>query len=173
MSVIIYQSMKFLIDTNYIVTLKDKLRNIAWDNICDVEDTDNTYNNFADKFQVAVDECIPKKVIKKRDIKRKPSPWVTQSLLNCINRKNRLYKKSLTKPSESNILLYKKMNLLLELAKQNYFSCQLEKERYNMRNTWKVLNSILRSPKKKGCNKFVMVNKVFTAPQHITDRFNK
>ena len=66
-----------------------------------------------------------------------------------------------------------KLNSLLRLSKQNYFSSQLDKEKHNMRNTWKVLNSILRCPKKTKCNKFVSNNKVFTDSKQIATEFNK
>ena len=115
-----------------------------------------------------------KKIIKRHDAKRKPKvPWITYSLLKCIRRKNKLYKKYLNKPTETNATTFKmyrnKLNSLLKLAKQNYFSSKLDKERYNTRNTWKVLNSILRSPKKKCCNKFVRENNTYTDSKQIAN----
>ena len=66
-----------------------------------------------------------------------------------------------------------RVNSLLRRAKQNYFSSQLDKERYNMRNTWKILNSILRCPKKVQCQKFVSNNnKTYTEQKEIANKFN-
>ena len=66
-----------------------------------------------------------------------------------------------------------RLNSLLSRAKQYYFSSQLDKERYNMRNTWKILNSILRCPKKVQCQKFVSNNnKTYTEPKEIANKFN-
>ena len=88
-----------------------------------------------------------KKVLSKR-INKIKSPWLSYGLLKCIRRKNRLYKKFLRKPTEINMETYKKyrnrLNFTLKLAKRNYFTNLLEKEKNNMRNTWKVLNSIIR-----------------------------
>ena len=59
--------------------------------------------------------------------------------LSPLKRKNLLYKKSINKPTELNILKYKmyrnKLNVTLRLAKQNYFSNLLDKQKHNMRNT--------------------------------------
>ena len=158
--------------------LKDKLSNVDWDSVCHNDDANVSYNMFVDKFQMLFDECVPKKKIKRHDAKRKPKvPWITYSLLKCIRRKNKLYKKYLNKPTETNATTFKmyrnKLNSLLKLAKQNYFSSKLDKERYNMRNTWKVLNSILRSPKKKCCNKFVRENNTYTDSKQIANEFNR
>ena len=132
-----------------------------------------------DKFQELFEECIPKKVFKKRHGKNKTpkAPWITFALLKCIQRKNRLYKKSIQKPTETNVYKYKmyrnRLNSLLRRAKQCYFSSQLDKERYNMRNTWKILNSILRCPKKVQSQKFVSNNnKTYTEPKEIANKFN-
>ena len=137
------------------------------------------YNKFMAKFQELFEECIPQKMFKKRHGKNKTpkAPWITFALLKCIQRKNRLYKKSIQKPTETNVYKYRmyrnRLNSLLRRAKQNYFSSQLDKERYNIRNTWKILNSILRCPKKVQCQKFVSNNnETYTEPKEIANKFN-
>ena len=159
--------------------LKDKLSKVDWDEVCENDNANVQYNKFMDKFQELFEECIPKKVFKKRHGKNKTpkAPWITFALLKCIQRKNRLYKKSIQKPTETNVYKYKmyrnRLNSLLRRAKQNHFSSQLDKERYNMRNTWKILNSILRCPKKVQCQKFVSNNnKTYTEPKEIANKFN-
>jgi len=42
-----------------------------------------------------------------------------------------------------------------------------------MRNTWKILNSIIRSKTKTFCDKFVSGDDVFTQPEQIASEFNK
>ena len=123
-------------------------------------------------------ECFPKKKLRKSSVKYKPnSPWITLSMIKCIRRKNLLYEKSINKPTELNILEYKmycnKLNVTLRLAKQNYFSNLLDKEIHNMRNTWKILNSILRTSKKPMSNKFVKNNVTLTDSNEIASEFNK
>ena len=88
-----------------------------------------------------------------------------------------MYRKSIQKPSENNISRYKnytsELNTLLRLAKQNYFSSELDRKKHNMKNTWKILNSILRSPKKSICDKFVANRNIINEPKQIADGFNK
>ena len=158
---------------------KNKLSLVNWDDLCDNNDANVSYNMFIDKFNKLYDECIPKKVVKKRHAKNRcpKAPWITCSLLNCIRRKNRLHKKSMQKPTEANVSKYKnyrnRLNSLLRRAKQNYFSTQLDKEKRNMKNTWKILNSILRCPKKKCSQKFTINNKVYTEPTDVANKFNE
>ena len=65
-----------------------------------------------------------------------------------------------------------KLNVSLRLAKQNYFSSLLEKEKYNMKNTWKILNSVLRNNKRTVTEKFVKGNKTISDSKEIADEFN-
>ena len=66
------------------------------------------------------------------------------------------------------------MNTTLRLAKQNYFSNVLEKEKNNMRNTWKVLNSIIRPNSHTKCSeKFVSENEIYTCTNEIASKFNQ
>ena len=97
--------------------------------------------------------------------------------MKCIRRKNRLYKKFLRKPTEENTETYRKyrnrLNYTLRLAKQNHFSNLLEQEKNNMRNTWKILNSIIRpNCSKQFSEKFVSGNEVYTYPNKIGSKFN-
>ncbi|XP_072041239.1 uncharacterized protein [Amphiura filiformis] len=160
-------------------TLKDNLRKVDWANVCENHDANTSYNKFIDKFKEVFDECIPKKVVKKSRTKnRMPrAPWITYSLLKCIRRKNKLFKKQIQKPTDANVQRYKmyrnRLNSLLRRAKQNYFSSQLNKERFNMRNTWKILNSVLRCPKKTSCQKFVSNNETYTDPPKVANKFNE
>ena len=83
----------------------------------------------------------------------------------------------MNKPTECNIHKYKmycnKLNSLLRLAKQNDFSGLLEREKYNINTTWKILNSILRSSKKSVSDKFVVNGNAIKNPKSIANEFNK
>ena len=110
--------------------------------------------------------------------KQKPnSPWISHALLKSIRRKNVLYKKSLKNPSDSNVQKYKqyrnRLNSVLRMAKKQYYSDILEMEKNNMRNTWKVINSIIRTNTKTCTEKFVSGNKTYTCPNEIASQFNK
>jgi hypothetical protein len=101
-------------------------------------------------FSHLYEKNIP--LIKLNHCNRKSQPrskWITSSLLKSINYKNKLYRKFLRSPSEANRLIFTKyknsLTTILRSAKQAYFSNQFEKEKNNTRNTWKVINSVLKN----------------------------
>ena len=89
--------------------------------------------------------------LKKKNIKAKTKsnlPWLTKDLIKMINEKRRLYKQYIRKGTTLNKTKYKtlnnKLNKLLRSAKRNYYSNLLEKEKKNTKNTWKILNNVLK-----------------------------
>jgi exonuclease III len=157
---------------------KTELNKVDWDIVCHSNNVDESYTKFIDKFNELYDKCIPKRKKRAHSQKNKPkSPWITNALLKSIRRKNILYNNSLKKTTDVNIVKYKKyrnkLNSTLRLAKQNYFCDLLEKEKNNMRNTWKVLNSILRPKTNTNCETFTSGNKTYTCPIQIATEFNK
>ena len=165
--------------TESVNKLKNELKNVDWENVCNSSDVNESYTNFVNTFNKIHDECIPLKKKRFRSQKNNSrSPWISFALLKCIRRKSVLYKKFLKKPTDVNIEKYKKyrnrpkLNSTLRLAKWNYFADLLEKEKNNMRNTWKVINSIIR-PKINTCtDKFVSENTTYTCPIEIATEFN-
>ncbi len=157
---------------------KKELSDVNWNEECNCGNANEAYSRFINKFNTIFDKCVPlkKKTSGKRNIKPK-SPWITFGLLKSIRRKDVLYKKSLRKPSDTNIAKYKqyrnKLNSLLRTAKRNYYSELLEDEKNNMRNTWKIINSIIRKKTKTSNEKFVLDNKDITCPIEIATQFNK
>ena len=159
-------------------TFKSELSKVNWEHECVGDDVNEVYGHFIGKSNTLYDKCCPKSTKRVNNQKRKiKSPWITYNLLKCIRRKNRLYKKFLRKPTEENKETYRKyrnrLNYTLRLAKQNHFSNLLEQEKSNMRNTWKILNSIIRpNSSKKFSEKFVSGNEVYTCPNKIASKFN-
>ena len=108
--------------------LKDKLSKVDWDEVCENDNANVQYNKFMDKFQELFEGMYSQKsVLKKRHGKNKTPkvPCITFALLKCIQRKNRLYKKSIQKPTETNVYKYKmyrsRLNSLLRRAKKKLF----------------------------------------------------
>ena len=80
--------------------LKDKLSSTNWSEVLTANDVDTSYNKFMNIFVNSFNECIPLVQCKSNN-KRKPrNPWVTKALLRSINRKNNLYYKYRTNPSD-------------------------------------------------------------------------
>ena len=154
---------------------RSELGKVNWEVECSGKDVHQSYRNVISKF----DYRFPKSTKKVNQHKNKMrSPWLSNILLKCIRRKNRLYKNFIRKPTEANKETYRKyrnrLSITLRLAKQNYFSNILEKERNNMRNTWKILNSIIRPNNHKKCSeKNVSGNETYSCPNEIASKFNQ
>ena len=161
-----------------IACFKKELANVDWATICNSDDVNVSYSKFVDTFNKIYDNCVPKKKKRIYSKKDKPkSPWLSYALLKCIRRKNRLYKKYINKPNDSNLEKFKKyrnkLNCTLRLAKQNYYCDLLKSEKNYMRNTWKIINSIIRSKSNTYSEKFVSNNSTITCPKEIATEFNR
>ena len=157
--------------------LKAELSTVEWDNVCSSADPNTSYNSFTGKLNDLLNKCMPLKKVTPRSSKRKPkSPWISNGLLKSIRRKNLLYKKSIKKPTGDNIDKYKKfrnkLNSLLRFAKQSYYCDMLDKERNNIKNTWKVLNSIIRCKKANLSQTFISGDKTYNRQCDIATEFN-
>ena len=96
--------------TESVDKLKNELKKVDWENVCNLNDVNESYINFLTTFNKIHDECIPLKKKRFQYQKNNPkSPWISFALLKCIRRKNMLYKKSLKKPTTVNIENYKKI----------------------------------------------------------------
>ena len=105
------------------------------------------------------------------------SPWITKGLLKSINKKNKLYKCYIQKPSQSNLQKFKtyknKLNMLIRKSKRMYFFKKFEKSKNNMKQTWKDINILIGKNKKTSSQcKFQGDNGMITDPQQISNRFN-
>lgn len=64
---------------------KTELSKVNWDDVCSINDVNDTYSKFLEKFNSLYDKCIPKIDVKARSRKTKPkSPWITFSLIKYI-----------------------------------------------------------------------------------------
>ena len=89
--------------------------------------------------------CPNKKIrITKRDEQK---PWLTNGLRNACLKKNKMYKdflKKRTKTSESKYKTYKnKLTSILRYSEKGYYQT-LEIHKHNIKETWKILNTIIR-----------------------------
>ena len=172
-----YKKFRDFSNTN-ISNLKTCMSNFNWkDHIqCHDNNVNNAYNKFIETFNSILDKYTPFKKKNKSKTKSK-LPWITKDLIKMINKKNRLYKQYMTKRTSLNKTKYKtlnnKVNKLLRNAKKNYFSDQLEKEKKNIKNTWKILNNVLNKDHKKPCNtEFNLNGQIINNPKETPDHLN-
>ena len=87
-----------------------KLENTNWDfsdQANNANDPNTAYNIFIDKYTGLFDTCFSFKTIKGKALNSFRKPWLTNSLLRWINKKNKLYKQYLCHRSNEKLLKYK------------------------------------------------------------------
>ena len=131
-------------DTNY-QKFNDILRDTDFDTVLGLTCPDMAYDKFIELYKDAHNIAFPIKRTKtpKKFIKR--SAWMTKGLVQSSLTKNKLLKKKLKMPSESNINKYKQYckmyNRILRIAKRTYYSDQLDYAKHDMKQTWSILRS--------------------------------
>ena len=133
--------------------LKKRLANTNWQQILNNYDVNYDYNQFTETFEKLYNECIP--LVRRKVNKRKDplSPWITKGLLKSINRKNKLYKQYLHKPSASNLQKFKsyknKLNMLIRKSKRMHYFKKFNNSMNDMKKTWQQINCIIGKGKRK------------------------
>lgn len=87
------------------------------------------------------------------EVKKNNKPWISKTLQNAIKKKNTLYReflRSRTEKAERRYKLHKnKLTKIMRISKENYYSKLVEESR-NIRETWKLINSLIRKNSGKG-----------------------
>ena len=162
-------------DLSSLKSFKKDLLMVDWNEIftsCDVEEAYDLFlSKFKDKYN---SNFIPRKVNRK---KLSQKPWITASLLKCINKKNKFHKNFCKKRSNVNESKYKKyrnrLNSILQIARKNYYCDLLQGNRDNMSKVWDNINDLLRKKGKRQHPGYFLKNKTkLTDNQEIVDEFN-
>ena len=161
-----------------IARLGASLEHADWSNVYNTDDVNTSYNNFLDVLNKEIDACIPLQKDKVNNYKITPRlPWISKSILRCINKKNRLYykyKSDLTDRSKSKYTSYKNALIrILRYEKKKYFVNRLEFYKHDMQNTWKILKEAMNLVHNK--NKVIRIkrdNEIIDDSNRIADIFN-
>ena len=159
--------------------LKKKLHEEKWENVYSSADPNSAFDNFANIFQNIYDNVCPKLVseIKNKQLK---NPWMTNNLVKSSKRKQKLYIKFLKSKKENDEIAYKTYKKFFQnsvkQAKIYYYSNQLDKNKFDIKKTWSIINEVTgREKKKLSClpQKVIINNKVITSEKQICQEFNK
>ena len=118
------------------------------ENILNNHIAQTAYNTFNDIFQKSYNRSFPikSKIIKEKDIQK---PWITETFISKIKKRDRLYKlltkKKIPRTEYSNYR--NKLTIELREAKTKYFENQFEMNSNNIKKTWETINSIIKSKK--------------------------
>ena len=166
------------ISTKNLNRLTVSLNNEEWTSVFNTNNVDESFENFMNIFTKHFDKCIPLCSNKKPKYKKNPRlPWISNSLLRSINKKNNLYYKYKANPSARNRNKYTRykniLTKLIRYEKKSYYSKQLDHYKGDMQKTWKVINDVLDKAKKnKHITKIIHENKEIENFKEISEIFN-
>ena len=143
----------------------------------------HSFEMFNSKFNECIEETckLEKPKITKRN--RITNPWITQGLINSIDKKNRLYKiwqksKNMKNKTGDPKLYeaYKSHRRLLKnliiSAKKMYYASKFEKNEGNMKKTWDIINKLRGKSKNEIKPNFCIDNERIICRRLIANKFN-
>ena len=154
---------------------------VNWNFVTDFDSSNDAYNAFIHKFSHIYNTHFPVrfKRFNKSNRRRIPrKPWITSAILKSICRKDKLRKKYVSYPSDSNKAAYvnyrNKLTSLIRTSKRRYYAEKLEESKFNSKRTWNVLNDILgrQNGHKQISSSFKINGSPNSDPQTIADKFN-
>ena len=140
-----------------------------------LNDTEKAYELWASKFTTLLDCYAP---IKKKRVRKKPSPWMKKHILDSIRKRDKLKNIARKSKLECDWVQYKKMRnsvtSLIRKAKRNYITESILQNKGNSGAMWKLLKFLI--PDKKtvlNIQKLVYNGVEFTGNRPIADAFNE
>jgi len=108
---------------------------------------------------------------------KKKNVWITKGLANSCKKKNVLYRQFLryrTSETEHKYKTYKnKLTSTLKVSRRKYYTDLLIKKKYDIKATWKVLNTVIGRGSSSSCypDYFVENGRIIRDKTMIADRF--
>ena len=155
---------------------------IDWDSIIKDDNVNISLNLFLDKINEVIDKYIPLRKLTSREYKRKFKPWISNGILNSINRKNKFFKSyckikdPITKQRvyEEYKTLRNSINDLLRRSKKNHYQSFFTQYNTNLKKVWEGIKEIVNIKSKNYNNPTsIEINNIFTTdPVQICNGFN-
>ena len=153
-----------------------KLTEVDWNELLDdISDVNAQTKKYMDCIDKIYNDCFPVKS-KILGTKRLSSPWITNALLKSIQNKHRLYKR--VKMNDYDMQRYNQYsNMLKQLirnSKSKYYKEKFDSHMNDVRQTWNVLNSVIKPGKKKSSIvKLIKNNRLTSEPNEVAEILNE
>ena len=138
------------------------LQNINWNNISKLTDANQSFSWFYKCVNNIINKHAPLRSISNRKQKFLSKPWLTAGLRKSIRVKNALF---YTSDWDKYKFYRNKITSLTRLSKANYYQSFFDLNIRNMRQTWKGINELIGSYKKK--NKHNPTNFIRPNPNEV------
>ena len=112
-----------------------------------------------------------------KKLRSKKVPWITSSIKELINRRDKLKRKAIVTNLEQDWLNYKisrnEINIKLRNAKRNYYSTHIAGQKHGPKRAWKSINNLLgRQNKPTIVHELNLNDNNLTTPKDIAEGFN-
>ena len=116
--------------------------------VMDMYNAESAFDQFDQIFEDTYNKSFPIKT-KTITAKRMQKPWVTEALIDKVDERERLHTLQKKKIISRAVFTDYKNKLTNEFrkAKSKYYKDQFEKNSNNVKKTWEVINSVIRSKK--------------------------
>ena len=138
------------------------LQNINWNNISKLTDANQSFSWFCKCVNNIINKHASLRSISNRKQKFLAKPWLTAGLRKSIRVKNALF---YTSDWDKYKFYRNKITSLTRLSKANYYQSVFDLNIRNMRQTWKGINELIESYKKK--NKHNPTNFIRPNPNEV------
>ena len=151
----------------------------SWTEVIDNDDPNESYNIFYNKLYNLYNKAFPIKTYTSRILKSHQKPWMTKGIQRSLKNKNKLYKKSIKRPTPDNKLKYKqyrnKLHHLIRISKKRHYIEKFEQTQGNVKKTWSLINEVMNKNKsnKNFPNTFTYNENEITDPYEIANKFNE
>ena len=151
---------------------------IDWNFLYQSDDLDKTTNDVVNLITKISNKHAPIKKVSRTKQKQLNKPWISNGILKSIKNKQHMYSTHFHSNNIEKINRYKayanKLNYIISRSKKRYFDNQFQICKNNLKDTWKLIGSLINR-KQKGeihPDRLVRNGKVFTTPYDIADQFN-
>ena len=169
-------SYKRVYSSKYIADFSNMLHNVEWNSVLSSIGCQEAFTLFYDKFRFCFERCFPVRKIKLGYRNRKK--WLSEGLKVSIKNKNKMYVKSIRKPTVDNIKNYKRyknrLHSLLRKCERDYYDLLLKQCQHDLSKSWKLIKEVINKRKLNTVSdKFLINNKLVKNKQCIADSFNR
>ena len=159
--------------------LLEEVQQINWESaLPDTNDVNLIFDAFYTKISHLINNHVPLKKLRKKEIKLQAKPWITKGLRTSIALKNKLYKKYLKSKNTYYFQKYKsyrnKLKHLILISKKSYYSRYFSANQNNIKETWKGIKQLitLKQSPASASTTIEAGNRKLTSTQAIANAFN-
>ena len=153
----------------------EDLKQQPWENVYFFADTPNAkWEIWKILFLEVLDKHAP---LQHKKIRARQVPWITSSIKELINTRDKLKRKAIITNLENDWLNYtrtrNRVNIELRNAKKDYYFTKIADDKSNPKQAWKTINSLLgRQNKPTIVNELKLGENSLTNPRDIAEGFN-